>query len=85
MGTNGASARVFKAKKKTKQTWRRDFYRESRFTYRYPFCPEQVFIKKRLEICLKIHFFRLTLVPGPRKRLLVTIVPIDQWQRSWRI
>ena len=48
-------------KKKQKKTWRRHFYRESRSTYRSPFCPEQIFIEKRLEICLKIHFFRLLL------------------------
>ena len=44
MGTNGASARVFKEKN--------NFYRESRSTYRYPFCPEQILIEKRLETCL---------------------------------
>ena len=49
-----ARAREYlKRKTKQKYTWRRDFYRESRYTYRYPFCPGQVFIKKRLETVLK--------------------------------
>ena len=57
-----AGAREYlKEKEKQEKTWRRDFNRESRSTYRYPFCPEQVFIIKRREICLKIHFFRLLL------------------------
>ena len=50
-----------KKRKKQKQRWWRDFYRESHSTYRYPFCLEQMFTKKRPEMYLKIHFFHLLL------------------------
>ena len=43
-----------KGEKKTKINMARDFYRESRSTYRYPFCSEQVFIKKRQTTRLNI-------------------------------
>ena len=48
-------------KKKNKNKHGGETYRESRSTYRYHFYPERVFIEKRLEICFKIHFYRLLL------------------------
>ena len=53
MGTNGASGRVFKEKKNNKNKHGETFVAicNSRFTYPHPFCPEQVCVKKRLEMC----------------------------------
>ena len=46
-----------KEKVKQKYIWRRDFRRESRSTYRYNFCSEQVSINKRLKMRLKYTSF----------------------------